>query len=46
MGTMQNISYTKQYDLNTGEMSYREAKYCEIAPAIEYSHAHLNNGGY
>ena len=23
---MQNISYTKQYDLDTGEMSYREVR--------------------
>lgn len=27
-------------------LSRGKAKYCEIAPAIEYSHAHLNNGGY
>ena len=30
---MQSISYSKQYDLDTGEMSYRDgkAKYREIA---------------
>ena len=33
---MQSISYTKQYDLDTGEMSYRDGKaqeslvYCKI----------------
>lgn len=44
---MQSISYTKQYDLDTGEMSYRDgkAKYCEIVcTAIE--DRYFNNRGY
>lgn len=45
---MQSISYTKQYDLDTGEMSYRDgkAKYREVALAIEDSRVHFNNRGY
>ena len=47
---MQSISYSKQYDLDTGEMSYREIRQSIVrlhgALAIEDSHAHLNNGGY
>ena len=47
---MQSISYTKQYDLDTGEMSYRDgkAKYREVvcALATEDSHVRFNDRGY
>lgn len=47
---MQSISYTKQYDLDTGEVSYCEVRQSIVrlhsTLAIEDSHAHLNNGGY
>ena len=47
---MQSISYFKQYDLDTGEMSYRDgkAKYREVvfALATEDSHVRFNDRGY
>ena len=32
---MQSISYTKQYDLDTGEMSYREIRQRSVAQEDE-----------
>lgn len=47
---MQSISYSKQYDLDTGEMSYREIRQSIVrlhgALAIEDSRVHFNNRGY
>ena len=42
--------YAKQYDLDTGEVSYCEVRQSIVrlhsTLAIEDSHAHLNNSGY
>lgn len=42
--------YAKQYDLDTGEVSYCEVRQSIVrlhsALAIKDSHAHLNNSGY
>ena len=41
---MQSISYTKQYDLDTGEMSYRDgkAKYREVVCALATEDSQYN----
>ena len=39
---MQSISYTKQYDLDTGEMSYREIRQRSVAQEDAILRLNLN----
>ena len=39
---MQSISYTKQYDLDTGEMSYREIRQRSVAQEDDTLRLNLN----